>query len=91
MKIEVLAQRAAKYGTGLADRFIGYLPHYAPIASRTPFLFNLPNHVGVLSRAMEAVLGFSAERKLPAWRRDIFAPSQSAEGRADGDPVVLFA
>ena len=91
MKIEVLAQRAAKYGIGLADRFIGYLPHYAPIASRLPFLFNLPNHVGVLSRALEAVLGFSAERKLPAWRRDIFAPRQSAGGRADGDRVVLFA
>src|SRR5262249_5039753 len=38
MKIEVLAARAAKYGIGLTDRLIAYLPHYAPLASRLPFL-----------------------------------------------------
>jgi Fe-S oxidoreductase len=37
------------------------------------------------------LLGFSAERKLPAWRRDIFAPGKTAEGPADGKPVLLFA
>src|SRR5262249_40995099 len=91
MKIEVLAARAAKYGIALADRLIAYLPHYAPLAVRAPFLINARNKSGALSKAFEALLGFSAGRKLPAWRRDIFAPGKPAEGPADGRPVVLFA
>ena len=34
MKIEVSAARIAKHGLTLRDRLVGYLPHYAPIASR---------------------------------------------------------
>jgi FAD/FMN-containing dehydrogenase/Fe-S oxidoreductase len=91
MKIEVLAARAAKFGAGLADRLIGYLPHYAPLAARLPVLMNARNKSGALSKASEALLGFSAERTLPAWRRDIFVPGMAVEGKADGKPVVLFA
>jgi FAD/FMN-containing dehydrogenase/Fe-S oxidoreductase len=91
MKIEVLAARTAKYGVGVADRLIAYLPHYAPIAARMPFLMNARNKSGVLARASEALLGFGADRKLPFWRHDIFAPAAPAEGQADGKAVVLFA
>src|SRR5580698_1032248 len=34
MKIEVLAARRAKHGLALRDRLVGYLPHYAGLASR---------------------------------------------------------
>jgi Fe-S oxidoreductase len=91
MKIEVLAARAAKYGTGLADRLVAFLPRYAPLAARAPFLMNAPSKYRALAQASEALLGFSAERQLPAWRRDIFAPGAAAGGAADGKPVVLFA
>jgi FAD/FMN-containing dehydrogenase/Fe-S oxidoreductase len=91
MKIEVLAARAAKHGIGLGDRLVAYLPRYAPLAARVPSLMNARNKSGTLSQAAEALLGFSAKRKLPAWRRDVFAPGKTAEGQADGKPVVLFA
>src|SRR5262249_42910716 len=91
MKIEVLAARAAKYGIRLADRLIAYLPHYAPLAARVPFLMNARNKSRALSQPSEVLLGFSAERKLPSWRPDIFAPGKAAEGQAEGRPVVLFA
>ena len=35
MKIEVLAARAAKHGLSLRDRLVGFLPHYAALASRS--------------------------------------------------------
>jgi FAD/FMN-containing dehydrogenase/Fe-S oxidoreductase len=91
MKIEVLAARAAKHGIGVADWLIAYLPHYAPFAARMPFLLNARNKFSALGRASEALLGFSADRKLPVWRHDIFAPATPAEGQADGRAVVLFA
>jgi heterodisulfide reductase subunit C len=43
MKIEVLAARAAKHGLTLRDRLVGYLPHYAGLASRFPWAANLRN------------------------------------------------
>jgi Fe-S oxidoreductase/FAD/FMN-containing dehydrogenase len=90
MKIEVQAARAAKYGLSLADKFIGYLPHYAPAASRAPFVLNMRNEAGVLARISEAALGLSAERKLPRWRRDVFKAQSHPDG-IGGKQVVLFA
>jgi Fe-S oxidoreductase len=89
MKIEALAARAAKHGASLGDMAVAYLPHYAPLLSRLPFLANLQNATPV-ARALEPLLGFSAKRKLPPWRR-AFAPKALAEGPAGGRPVVLFA
>src|SRR5262249_62244805 len=34
MKIEVQAARAAKYQLSLHDKLVGFLPHYAPFATR---------------------------------------------------------
>jgi Fe-S oxidoreductase len=91
MKIEVQAARAAHYGLSLADRFIAYLPHYAPYAARWPFLLNVRNMTGILALLSEAMLGLSAERKLPRWRRDPFKPDAKTEGLESGKDVVLFA
>jgi FAD/FMN-containing dehydrogenase/Fe-S oxidoreductase len=90
MKIEVQAAQTAKHGLSLGDRIVGYLPRYAPLAAKLPFLANLRN-AKPFAKAFEPLLGFSAERKLPSWRRDAFAPAIRAEGASDGRPVVLFA
>jgi FAD/FMN-containing dehydrogenase/Fe-S oxidoreductase len=89
MKIEVLAARAGKRGYSLRDRLIGWLPRYAPYASKTPWLFNLRDAMPALARLSEAAAGFTAQRKLPRWRNDIFRepPAVLAPGRE----VVLFA
>ena len=90
MKIEVQAARAAKHGLSLHDRLVGYLPRYAPFASKLGWLLNLRDAVPGAARLSELVAGFSARRPLPRWRRDIFS-ANGAAGPASGPEVVLFA
>jgi FAD/FMN-containing dehydrogenase/Fe-S oxidoreductase len=91
MKIEVLAARVEKHGLSLRDRLVGYLPHYAGLASRLAPLANLRNNSPLLRRMFEKFAGISAKRALPAWRRDVFAPADEVFGPEGGREVVLFA
>jgi Fe-S oxidoreductase len=91
MKIEVLAARAEKYGHTLHQRLVGWMPRYAPIAAKLPWLFNLRNRVPALARLSEALAGFSARRSLPAWRGDIFRNPGAPDGPEGGREVVLLA
>ena len=78
MKIEVLAARAAKHGLSLRDRLVGYLPRYAGLASRFAPLANWRNNSPLLRRLFEKFAGISAQRALPAFRRDVFEPGAEA-------------
>ena len=90
MKIEVQAARLRKQGLSLHDRLVGYLPRYAPWAARFPGLANLRDKMPIAKRMSERLTGFSARRKLPAWRKDVF--KEDGGGRKnDGAEVVLFA
>jgi len=92
MKIEVQAARAAKYGLSLHDRLVGYLPRYAPFASKLPFLLNLRNDIAGAAKLSETFTGFAAQRKLPRWRMDRFRdPGPVADTAPAGREVVLFA
>jgi Fe-S oxidoreductase len=88
MKIEVLAARAAKFGLSLRDRFVGYLPRYAPYAAKLPWLLNLRDVLPGAAKLSEAIAGLSARRSLPKWRSDIFIDRATGEGARE---VVLFA
>jgi Fe-S oxidoreductase len=88
MKIEVQAARAAKYGLPLHDKLVGYLPRYAPYASKFSWLLNLRDVLPGAAKLSEAVADFSARRKLPRWRRNVFRDKANGSGAAD---VVLFA
>jgi Fe-S oxidoreductase len=90
MKIEVLAARVARHGLSLRDRLVGFLPHYAGLASRLAPLANWRNNSPLLRELFEKFAGISAERTLPLWRRDVFR-SDAEVGPADGREVVLFA
>lgn len=91
MKIEVLAARVSKHGLSLRDRLVGYLPHYAGLAARFAPLANWRNNSPMLRTLLEKVAGISAQRALPAWRRDVFNSAAEALGPSDGREVVLFA
>ena len=91
MKIEVLAARVASRGLSLRDRLVGYLPRYAPLASRFAGLANLRNGSSLLRALFEKVAGISAKRALPAFRSDTFHSDAEVVGPADGHEVVLFA
>src|SRR5690606_7275580 len=75
MKIEFLNQWQQKRGLALKDRLIATLPKWAPWAARMPFLFNLRNVIPGAAQLTEKLLGFSAKRSLPHWRRDTFLPT----------------
>ncbi len=98
MKIEVLHRRQRVHGLPFRDRLIAHLPRWAPWAARLPWLANLRNTVPGAARLGETLLGFSAQRTLPAWRRDTFlrdvaaAPDAAApDAAAPANPdVVLF-
>jgi FAD/FMN-containing dehydrogenase/Fe-S oxidoreductase len=98
MKIEVQAARAAKNGLSLRDRLVGYLPRYAPLASRLPVLLNLRNAVPGAAKLSEKLIGFAARRQLPLWRMDRFrdpggavAAAPPRAGAEAGREVVLLA
>ena len=92
MKIEALYHRQRAHGLRFRDRLIAHLPRWAPWAARLPWLANLRNTLPGAARLGEAVLGFSAQRSLPAWRRDTFLGGVGAARDADaaGADVVLF-
>jgi FAD/FMN-containing dehydrogenase/Fe-S oxidoreductase len=91
MKIEVLAARAAKSGYSLRDRLVGWLPRYAPLAARLPFLPNLRDRIPGLARLTEKALGLTAQRRLPRWRHDILSARAELGGPGDGPRVIFFA
>src|SRR5258705_7677679 len=91
MKIEVLAARVAKHGLSLRDRLVGFLPHYAGLASRLAPLANWRNNSPLLRRLFEKVAGISAQRALPEWRRGVVRVGGEGVGPGGGRVGRLFA
>jgi FAD/FMN-containing dehydrogenase/Fe-S oxidoreductase len=90
MKIEAQAARAEKFGLSLHDRLVGYLPRYAPYATKVPWLLNLRDTLPGAAKLSEKVAGFSARRSLPKWRSDLF-DDRVVTASISGREVVLFA
>jgi FAD/FMN-containing dehydrogenase/Fe-S oxidoreductase len=91
MKTEFLFQYAKRHGRSLHDRLVGFLPRYAPWASRLSLLANLRDRMPGAAAMSQRLTGFSARRSLPRWRRDAFRPPASAVGPEGGNEVVLLA
>src|SRR5665647_1881051 len=72
MKIEFLHHYRERHGLSLKDRLIAYLPRYAPWAARLSWFANLRDVVPGLAGLSELLLGLSAKRSLPKWRKDAF-------------------
>jgi FAD/FMN-containing dehydrogenase/Fe-S oxidoreductase len=72
IKIEFLAHYRARHGSSLKDRLIANLPRYAGALSRLAWLANLRDTLPGAPWLAERLLGLSARRKLPRWRRDTF-------------------
>ncbi|MDM0059041.1 FAD-binding and (Fe-S)-binding domain-containing protein [Variovorax fucosicus] len=91
MKIEFLAHYKARHGHTIKDRLVAHLPEYAHFASRWPGLLNLRNTVPGAAWLGEKLLGFSAKRSLPAWRRDTFWRARDAAVFASRDDTLAAA
>ncbi|HEM45869.1 MAG TPA: FAD-binding oxidoreductase, partial [Alphaproteobacteria bacterium] len=90
MKYEFMYHYRFRHRLSLRDRLVAYMPRYAPAASRLAPLLNLRNSLPPLAWLGEKLAGFSARRRLPAWRRDAFRHDQPASGPEGGPDVVLF-
>ena len=91
MKTEFLHHYKRKHGLTLQDRMVGYLPRYAPWASRLSFLANLRDRAPGLALLSEKTAGLSSKRTLPVWRRDPFRSDEARKTEADGGEAVLLA
>ena len=94
MKVEFLHHYHRRHGLPLRERLVSWLPRYAPWAARIPELMNLGKANGLLARAGERLLGLTACRERPRWRRNIWAgPVRPGPGPEDDDEkpeVVLW-
>jgi FAD/FMN-containing dehydrogenase/Fe-S oxidoreductase len=92
MKIEFLHHYQQRHGVSLKDRLIAWLPRYARWAARLHRLANLRDVVPGLAGLSESLLGLSAKRSLPRWRKDAFHLDPIAVPRragAAGEVVLL--
>jgi FAD/FMN-containing dehydrogenase/Fe-S oxidoreductase len=92
MKIEFMHQYRKQHAPRLRERLIAWLPRYAPLAGRLPWLFNLRDRMPGLAWLSERVLGLSARRELPQWRRDFFGsrPSDTPNAAGAAGEVALW-
>lgn len=95
LKIEFLHHYKHKHGHSLKDHLIGNLPQYARQAASIAPLLNLRDKFPLLSRISEKLLGLSAKRSLPQWRRQHFFNARMATATREeilvaNKPVVLF-
>jgi FAD/FMN-containing dehydrogenase/Fe-S oxidoreductase len=92
MKIEFMHQYRKRHAPRLRERLIAWLPRYAPVAARLPWLFNLRDRVPGVAWLSERLLGLSATRELPQWRADFFGSRADDAASADGaaGEVVLW-
>jgi len=88
MKVEHRHRRRALERETLRERLIATLPRWAPRAARVPALFNLRETVPGARWLCERLLGFSARRSLPRFRRDTFLSCAPADD-ADANVVLL--
>ncbi len=104
IKIEFLSAYKKCVGHTLRDKAVAYLPRYASMISNTPFLpaiLNLRNHFLPIAKLQEWLMGISAQRSLPIWKKKTFwnqkklasqyqfSPEQLTDSDSKG--VVLLA
>jgi Fe-S oxidoreductase len=92
MKIEFMHQYRKQHAPRLRERLVAWLPRYAPLAARRPWLFNLRDRIPGFAWLSERVVGLSARRELPQWRRDFFGsrPSDTPDLAGPAGEVVLW-
>ncbi len=93
MKVEFLSHYHARHGLPLKERLVAHLPRYAGAAAKLAPLLNLRDRIPGLAALSEKLLGFSARRSLPVWRkpwRESGELASTADVVGDGLDVILF-
>jgi Fe-S oxidoreductase/FAD/FMN-containing dehydrogenase len=97
MKIEARAAWGARHGISLRERLVAYMPRYAGFAGHIGGVLHTLEHTPVLGAAVKKLLGFSAERSLPVFRKSFLksVPAQAnpvvaSSPSSTGKEVLLF-
>ncbi len=72
MKMEFLQHYRERHGSTLRDKLFAYLPRYASRLRSFAWLLNLRDQLSGLARLSQALLGLTAQRRLPRWRSQHF-------------------
>lgn len=91
MKTEFLHHYRERHGLPLREKIFAYLPRIASRYRHLAPLINLRDRIPGLPWLSEKVLGLTAKRALPVWRRDHFKPIvEDAVVAKDEKEVVLL-
>jgi FAD/FMN-containing dehydrogenase/Fe-S oxidoreductase len=90
MKTEFLYHYRARHGLPLRERLIAYLPRYVHRLKGAAFLMNLRDRIPAMAKLSEKLLGLTAQRKLPTWRKDHFKPIVEDAVVAGGEKEVVL-
>jgi FAD/FMN-containing dehydrogenase/Fe-S oxidoreductase len=91
IKIEARAAWTAKHGLRLRDRLVGFMPRYAPYASRAPSLFGSVERLPRVARWVKARLGLAPERAFPKFVASFLSTAeQPLPPSVNGKEVLLF-
>ncbi len=85
LKIEALHQRHRRVPRSLRQRLIARLPDLAAVAAALAPLSNVREWLPGAASLGERLLGISARRALPRWRRDAFRDAEGDALHASGD------
>jgi len=91
MKIEFLHLYHGRHRRPLKELLVAHLPRYASWASHLAPVLNLRDRIPGIAGLSEWLLGFSARRSLPIWRRDRFRAKAAAGSLESAKEVLLFA
>jgi len=91
IKVEYMAQRAARWGVGLRNRLFAHAPRWLHRAPWLRVLIRWRNRSPWLARLSERWLGLHAERLLPEpVAKPFMAPTESSAPAADDRPEVVL-
>ena len=90
MKTEFLYHYRKRHGLPLRERLFAYLPRLVHRYRRLSPLINLRDNLPGMAWVSEKMLGLSAARTLPLWRRDHFKPFVEDAVVADDEKEVVL-
>jgi FAD/FMN-containing dehydrogenase/Fe-S oxidoreductase len=89
IKIEARAAWTKKNGINLRDKLVGFLPHYAPYASRFGGVLALAENLPLISRWMKKKIGLAPQRNFPTFKKPFLSSARPNAG-AGKKEVLLF-
>jgi len=90
IKIEARAAWTAANGLRMRDRLVGFLPRYAPYASRMPSLFGSVERLPRFAGWLKARLGLAPQRAFPHFVKSFLSTAEQPLPPVQGDKEVLL-